>query len=73
MKYTIVLMQDEEDPGIFNVEVPALQGCHTWGRNKAEACERAKEAIQGYLKMLKDLGEPIPVQVDAQDIEVQVA
>jgi len=40
--------------------VPALPGCITHGKNIAHAREMAKEAIEGYILVLKDLGEPIP-------------
>jgi antitoxin HicB len=59
MRYTIVLQPDEEDRG-YTVIVPALPGCITQGRTKAEALANAREAIQGYLEALQKSGEAIP-------------
>lgn len=58
MTYTVVLMR--EDDGRYSVTVPALKGCHTWGRNLAHALQMAEEVIEGYLHVLRDQGKPIP-------------
>jgi antitoxin HicB len=55
--YTVVLLK--EDVGGYSVLVPALPGCVTQGENLAEALERVKEAIEGYLECLEEHGEPI--------------
>jgi antitoxin HicB len=49
-----------EDEGGFNVEVPALPGCITWGQTCQEALDMTKDAIEGYLFSLQQHGEPIP-------------
>ena len=59
MKYSVILEWDEEGKG-YSVTVPALPGCVTQGRTRAEALENAKEAILGYIEALKKAGEPIP-------------
>lgn len=56
--YTVVLMREED--GRYSVSVPALKGCHTWGDTLPEALDMVKEAITGYLEVLKEDGEPIP-------------
>jgi predicted RNase H-like HicB family nuclease len=68
-KYTVVLDYDPEDR-IFNVSVPALPGCFTWGKTRAQAVGRAKEAIGVYLDALNDLGEPIPQEVDLERVSI---
>lgn len=55
--FTVVFEPAEE--GGYVVHVPALPGCHTQGENLDEAKANAKEAIEGYLLTLKDLGEDI--------------
>ncbi len=50
MEYTVVLQVDEE--GNWLASVPAIRGCHTWGRSSGEALARAKEAIEGCLESL---------------------
>ena len=56
--YTVVLLK--EDVGGYSVLVPALPGCVTQGDNLAQALERVKEAIEGYLECLEAHGERIP-------------
>ncbi len=56
--YTVVLKQDPA--GGYCVSVPALSGCFTEGDTVAEALAMAREAIEVYLDMVVDKGEPIP-------------
>lgn len=60
--YTIVV-ERETDPafvGYYNVRVPALPGCLTYGKSLKEAVANAREAVEGYLATLKDEGKPLP-------------
>lgn len=59
MTYTVVIDYDPEER-VYNVSVPALPGCFTWGKTKPQAVRRAREAIRTFLDALLDLGEPIP-------------
>ncbi len=56
--YRIILTQEPE--GGYTVTVPSLSGCITYGNNINHAIEMAKEAIEGYLEILKEQGENIP-------------
>jgi predicted RNase H-like HicB family nuclease len=56
--YTVVLKK--EPTGGYSVSVPALPGCFTDGDTIAHALEMAREAIEVYLDMVVDHGEPIP-------------
>ena len=58
LQYTIVLRRNEL--GGYTVEVPALAGCITQGRNLKEATTRAGEAIACHLEGLAEDGLPIP-------------
>ena len=55
-----VVLEPEPDGSAWNVTVPSLPGCFTYGKTVAEALERAQEAITGYLEALAKDGEPIP-------------
>ena len=72
-KYTVIL-QEESDPGFdgyYNVVVPALPGCFTYGASKEEALENVREAIELYLEDLRAAGEPAPVErIEAVGVEV---
>lgn len=56
--YTVVLMREED--GRYSVSVPALKGCHTWGETLSESLLMAQDAIQGYLAVLEEDGDPFP-------------
>ncbi|MFN8206710.1 MAG: type II toxin-antitoxin system HicB family antitoxin [Bacteroidales bacterium] len=56
--YRIILTQEPE--GGYTVTVPSLPGCVTYGEDVNHAIDMAREAIEGYLKVLKDKGEKIP-------------
>ncbi|MFW5804405.1 MAG: type II toxin-antitoxin system HicB family antitoxin [bacterium] len=61
MKYlTYRILLNEEPEGGYTVIVPALPGCITYGDDLNHAMEMAKEAIEGYIDLLKEQGEPIP-------------
>ncbi|MEK7154478.1 MAG: type II toxin-antitoxin system HicB family antitoxin [Patescibacteria group bacterium] len=60
--YTAIFEPAEE--GGYVVYVPALPGCASQGDTFEEAEVMAKDAIEGYLKALKDLNEEIPVEPD---------
>ena len=60
--YTVVIHPASASEGGFWAEVPALPGCNTQGETYQETITNAREAIEGYLKMLVKAGEPIPVE-----------
>jgi len=58
LTYRILL--NEEPEGGFTVSVPSLPGCITYGENLDHALSMAKEAIEGYIAVLKERGDSIP-------------
>lgn len=68
MKYRVTIEQDED--GVFVVEVPALPGCISQGATRLEAIENVKEAIELYLESLEAHGEPIPPSINEEIVEV---
>lgn len=70
MKFRILIEQDED--GVFVVEVPSLPGCVTQGRTRQEAVENAKEAIAAYLESLAAHDEPIPPSIAEELVEVAI-
>lgn len=63
--YRIILTEEPE--GGYTANVPSLPGCITYGDNVNHAIEMAKEAIEGYLAVLKEQGDKIPD--DSQSLE----
>ncbi len=61
-QYSVVFEPAEE--GGYVVNVPALPGCVTEGDTFEEAMMMAKDAIEGYLYVLKKEGEEIPLEPD---------
>ncbi|OGO43899.1 MAG: hypothetical protein A2137_04820 [Chloroflexi bacterium RBG_16_58_8] len=70
MKFAITLERDED--GFFVASCPALPGCHSQGKTKAEAIANIQEAITGYIASLKKHGEPIPSIDEVREVEVGV-
>ena len=68
MKYRAYLEQDED--GVFVATCPALPGCISQGKTRAEATNNIREAIEGYLDSLKKHGDPIPPSILEEVIEV---
>lgn len=58
--YTYTALFEPATEGGYTVTVPILAGLITEGDTLEEARERVKEAIRGYLAVLRKHGEPIP-------------
>ncbi len=68
MRYRVVIEQDED--GVFVAECPALPGCISQGHSRQEAVTNIKDAIAGYLESLKKHGDPIPLPITEEIVEV---
>ncbi|MPZ98400.1 MAG: hypothetical protein GEU80_03510 [Dehalococcoidia bacterium] len=66
-RFRVVLEQGED--GYIVAHVPALRGCVTQGPTRAEALDRAREAIKGYIETLEAHGEPVPEE-DVEFVEL---
>ena len=49
------------ESGFWVAECPSLPGCISQGQSKKEAIQNIKEAIQGYIEVLKQENRPIPI------------
>lgn len=67
-KFTVVIERDED--GMYVASVPALQGCYTQGGTYEEALENVKDAIRVHLEARKELGEPVPIEVAIDQVQV---
>lgn len=68
-KYNIILEPQPE--GGYTVFVPELPDIITEGDTKEEAIARARDAIEGYLKTMEEMGWEIP-RVEESKVEVSV-
>jgi predicted RNase H-like HicB family nuclease len=55
MQYSIIL-ENEED-GRCSAHCPELVGCHSWGNNEEEEIVNIREAITGYLEVIRERKE----------------
>ncbi|MHC1706550.1 MAG: type II toxin-antitoxin system HicB family antitoxin [Bacteroidales bacterium] len=69
LTYRIILNPEPE--GGYTVNVPSLPGCITYGENIDEAVLMAREAIEGYLALLKEQGEK--VRDDSKTLELSLS
>ena len=59
--YRVIMEWDEADQA-WNVSVPAIPGCFTFGVTVEEALENAREAIALNIEDMAARGEAIPVE-----------
>ncbi|HAX78352.1 MAG TPA: hypothetical protein DCY88_21645 [Cyanobacteria bacterium UBA11372] len=55
-----VLLYTDED-GYWIAECTSLPGCNSQGKTKQEAITNIKEAIELYIEVLQEKGQPIPI------------
>ncbi len=66
MEFDVFIQQDET--AAFIVTVPALPGCHTFGRTRQEALDRIKEAILAYVEAD---GFPVSRRVGFEKVRIE--
>ena len=66
MKIPINLQYDFEYKG-FVAEYPSLPGCMSQGKSKSEALRNIREAIRGYVEVLKKHNQTAPLEALAPD------
>ncbi len=70
MKYRVIVEPDKT--GWFVAECPALPGCISQGKTRDEALENIQDAIKGYIESLEKHGEPIPLPISEEIVEIAV-
>ncbi len=66
MLFTVTIDRDED--GVWVIDCPAIPGCVSQGRTKAEALLNIKDAIQGCLEVRAELG--IPFTIETCQVEI---
>lgn len=62
LTYTVIFEPAEE--GGYVASVPALPGCLTEGETFEETVSMVKDAIQGYLQILKEEKQEVPQETE---------
>ena len=70
MKYTVIVEQGRESG--YVTYVPALRGCVSQGKTRAEALRNIKEAMESYIQALIDDGIPVPKEEASDTVMVEV-
>ena len=60
--YTIITRPD--DNGTFVAYVPAIPGCHAWGRSPDEARAELRDVFAMIRDEFADEGRPLPADVE---------
>jgi predicted RNase H-like HicB family nuclease len=66
MKFVTSITRDED--GMWIVECPAIPGCVSQGKTRAEALDNAREAIAACLEVRAERG--MPLTVETEELEV---
>jgi len=66
-----VTLERAED-GWIVAECPALPGCVSQGKTKAEVLKNIKEAMEAYVEALLEDGLPVPTEVGKDTVELEV-
>ena len=53
-----IIIKPGED-GYWVAECPSLPGCISQGQSRKEAIVNIREAIEGYVEVLQEIGDPI--------------
>ena len=69
-KFRVVVEQDADS--VYVVSVPALKGCYSQGDTVDEALENVRDAIRLHIEARKEIGDPIPIEVLIDEVEVSV-
>lgn len=69
MRYRVIIEQDED--GVFVVEVPSLPGCISQGDTREQAVKNIKGSIALYLESLAAHDEPVPPPITEALVEVE--
>ena len=59
-----------EDNGMISVYFPDLDGCHTYDDTIEGASIMAKDALEGYIEVILEMGKDLPVPSNIKEISV---
>ncbi len=59
----------EADEGGYHAYVPALSGCHSWGKSLADAKKNIREAIKSHVASLVKDRQKVPTDAGLETFE----
>ena len=65
-KYTYTIRIEPAEEGGYVASVPAVPGCHTQGETLAETISNIEEALIGFLEVIVERGERMPVERESK-------
>ncbi len=71
MKFTVIIEKGRESG--YVAICPVLHGCVSQGKTRAQTLKNVREAIEVYVEALLEDGLPVPVEVDKEVVELEVA
>lgn len=71
MKYTVIIEQGRESG--YVAYVPALRGCISQGKTRADVLKNIREAMEAYVEALIEDGIPVPREQGREMVELEVA
>ncbi len=57
--YSMILEWDPRDR-IYIATVPEIRGCRTHGKTLEEAVRQGRDAMEGWVDIMREDGEPLP-------------
>ena len=61
LPYSFVIQRRSDENGVCYIsKVLELDGCHSHGETEEKAIKNLKEAMEGYLEVKLEYGDPIP-------------
>ncbi|MCS6937176.1 MAG: type II toxin-antitoxin system HicB family antitoxin [Candidatus Bipolaricaulota bacterium] len=72
MKYQFTVVVERDEDGIYIASCPALQGCYSQGDTYEEALNNLKDAIRLHIEARYSVGEPIPIEIAVDRVEIHV-
>ena len=60
-----------EDNGTLSVYFPDLEGCHTYDDTIEGAALMAKDALEGYIEVILEMGKELPKPSNIKDITAE--
>lgn len=69
MKYIYPAIFEPAEEGCFNVTIPDIPGCFTFGSDMADAIEMAKDCLEMMLVHYEDEKKSIPPSSDVKSVD----